>query len=691
MGKKTYKLLRDKSFINPYNFVRPDTVVHRGKLNESRELVTGKLHCMIYLKTPLAILDTDEENIVRDGNGHGSYKFLRTNKEGKEVPYIPGSSIRGCIRSMYETVTNSCFSTLPDNAYLTNRVATNKAYEPAILIREGERWKLYKAERLYVKITGNPFQIVYEKGKRKIRSNNIIYSFGDYVKVTQEKNNVKSLSPSVDYVLYIGEPFDGKKNESVFKKGEEIPVDETLLDMAKKRLEYSIEMYGRKTINKQLDPHKNHTGYASYSDAEKNGVIPVWYKSEKGQIMLSMAAIGRKVYKNTVNDLVGRELVACQAGKENREESLCHACQLFGIVRGSGFGSHVRFTDAIFSGTEEEKIEKVTLKELGTPRTGFLPFYSLNGMDYDCNGANINGRKFYWHNPEATDDPRIYSTCEKTERNSTVELLKEGMFEFDVYFDDISQEQLETLKWTISLGDNRKESRYCYKMGHGKPLGLGSVKICILKECFRKTDRDFNYAVQCRSDVTVPESTDILNDSARRQILIISDFELLRGMDICYPYIDTKSLPQGMKQRQNDVASHQWYSEAKGKRSGDKPIMLADINSTKDKPLHPFTILYLDDKQGVIRSKNYEINKNYEGEVYAYNDKKTVAKIRLKEGGVASLFFKDVKGAVYGAIDQVLPKGIPVIVKYDGKDGENRDKWKPQSEAIDEKGHSIEK
>ena len=446
MPSFNYSINEKKSFINPYNFVRPDGETKRGNGYGKGETVTGKLHCKLYIKTPLAVLDTEsveeEEIPIREDDKekiiiHDKYRF---NRSGEKL-MIPGSSIRGCVRSMYETLTNSCFATLPKNTFLTNRVASTDAYKPAILIKEKNDWAIYDAKRLSVDTKERSFEILYEDGKRKLKYNGTPFSFGDCVKVTESNNKVRSLvrEGNNDYVLFIGEPFGSRKhNESVFKKGNKIPVDKEVLNKAKNGLEFSIEMYGKETINTQLGSSK-HTGYASYNDAKEKGVIPVWCKKTLDgknvvDISLSIAAIGRKVYKNTVNDLIGPGLVACQAIKENREKSLCPACQLFGTAKGSGYGSRVRFTDAECVDEKPEAPVTVTLKELGLPRTGYLPFYALDGIDYDSNGANINGRKFYWHNPSASDDSNVYSTEEKTDRNSTVEIMKKGVFEFDVFF-----------------------------------------------------------------------------------------------------------------------------------------------------------------------------------------------------------------------------------------------------------------
>jgi len=48
------------------------------------------------------------------------------------------------------------------------------------------------------------------------------------------------------------------------------------------------------------------------------------------------------------------------------------------------------------------------------------------------------------------------------------------MFEFDVYFENLTKEELALLIWCLEL-----ENSMLHKLGHGKPLGLGTIKINI--------------------------------------------------------------------------------------------------------------------------------------------------------------------------------------------------------------------
>lgn len=52
---------------------------------------------------------------------------------------------------------------------------------------------------------------------------------------------------------------------------------------------------------------------------------------------------------------------------------------------------------------------------------------------------------------------------------------EERLFCFRVYFDRLNQTELEQLRWALDFAD----SNCAHKIGRGKPLGFGSVKIHI--------------------------------------------------------------------------------------------------------------------------------------------------------------------------------------------------------------------
>ncbi len=680
MAGKDYRRNDQVKFVNPYNFVRlsKDTTERTNMPDYSEnaeKLVTGKLHCVLSTKTPLAIPDT--ESVEKDIDNHPTFSFYSV--DGKKR--IPGSTIRGCVRSIYETLTDSCFVTMAEDTWLTNRVNPGNAYKPGLLIKEKNAWVLYNAKRLYVQIKGKnaPFTDgINENGERFIKQKEKNFYWGDAVDIKYndvEMSNKRKRriinqmvhSQNNNYYVYVGEPFgEQKKYQSVFQKGEKISAD---IKSSIQRLEYSWYIYkDNKDKGKGLEDH--HTGYAGYERAKKGGVVPIWYKSEGDNFSLSFAAIGRKVYSDSVNDMIGEHRNPCQ----NRQK-VCPACQLFGMAKDEGIGSRIRISDA--SIVNEGISTLVMLKELGSPRTGYYPFYSENGLEFDKQNAMISGRKYYWHIPDAAKDASIYTELnpkKKSERNATVELLSDAVFEFDVYFDRISPVQLEELKWVLTLGENCEDGNLCHKIGHGKPLGLGSVKMTILEECIRQFDENRNYSIKSVKfpQVEIKENMIKFQSYARKQILAVCSFDRMEGQRVCYPFIDLGGRDASDFSTENSVASHQWFSNNKSEKF-NMQILHKVTDANQDLFAYTFG-KYNTSKEQTERSniQKISVGKIFEGTVLKPKNNPQYYLVELKGGKTVSIWNGDHK-FVEGDSIKVIYKG-----KKTGKDGKQYDQWERQ-------------
>lgn len=606
MARYGYK--RGKAtFVNPYNFVHIDrTKKHKtADSTETVEKLSGVLHCSFETKTPLAIPDIELGEV--DSTGHTSYPFYRINN----VPSVPGSSIRGMLRSVYETLTDSCFVTLREDTSVTARVTPKNVFKSGVLIYEGEgtngHWNLYNATRYKLPI-GAKFKVEENEIEGRYIKNNSgeIYKTGESVKVDidEKTNTITNICKDKDssWYMYIGEPFGKKHNESVFKKGELLKNN---ADKLLNGLSNTVKIYQNSKINRNLGKNMN-TGYKNFESAKKRGVICVWYKKSEinDDFYVSMAAIGRKAYNKTVNDMIGEHRNPCVViepdkkddnnKEENKYKNLCPACRLFGMANGGGYGSKIRITDAtVKDGDENKMLGFKTLKELGSPRIGYYPFYTSDGEEYDKPGVTIAGRKFYWHIPRAKDDARVYEASEKTERNATMELMgANAKFKFDVYYDNVSKEQLNEIKWVLALPD--KTQKLMHKLGHGKPLGLGSIKIIIDADERREFDGE-NYTVK-KESIDVDSMPSIIQEDAWKQIAILCNYNAMKNCDVRYPYIDIEQVEDKVNQKKNDFAAHQWFSSNKGRGKYDpKPMTLAKVTEKEALNLKVYVPYQLDD------------------------------------------------------------------------------------------------
>jgi CRISPR-associated protein (TIGR03986 family) len=136
-------------FLNPYNFVRPLQAVHPERAPllgrclpppHDRYLgLNGRITCKLTAVTPLFVADADD---VSEGpSDHYHLKFFR---DDGETPAIPGTSLRGSIRSVFEAATNSCFSVFGGNKRLSYHLPPPEALKlvPARAVKDGDQWYL---------------------------------------------------------------------------------------------------------------------------------------------------------------------------------------------------------------------------------------------------------------------------------------------------------------------------------------------------------------------------------------------------------------------------------------------------------------------------------------------------------------------------------------------------------------------
>lgn len=259
------------------------------------------------------------------------------------------------------------------------------------------------------------------------------------------------------------------------------------------RLKVNVEKYEGK--------HKEEYEKAIEKMENSNGQLPVWYwQDEKTKhYYFAPSQYSRAVFYNKLKDLVKTaNIKSCDS-----VENACAACKLFGFIGEHSRASHVRFTDAVC--TDENCFDKsYILPILSNPRLSSFEFY-LDGngskaFGPDSEGVTLAGRKFYWHDLKkkiTADDP---FAAQKPEMASKMELVKPGSkFEFSVFFDRITDEQLKKLVFALELGDNREGSPICHKIGHGKPIGLGSAKI-VVNRIVKRSYENGTYAINNVTD-----------------------------------------------------------------------------------------------------------------------------------------------------------------------------------------------
>ena len=573
-GKKV-----DMDFVNPYNFIKSDLEkTSKYPVKNSEKEISGYIECKLIARTPLLIpdyIDYDKVPEKERGEAHKDHKFADfmnvINESGEKKYFIPGSSLRGLVRNVYETITDSCFSTLNNSKMLSAR--TTCVSKPGLLVKEGEMWCLYEAEEYNIDNIKVP-KITDADSKIKINISGTDYFSGEAVEfhnVDTRDRGRKFIKPSdikkcetsevllnkddkKGFLVIGSEPIIGKgvhHNKIFTFKGTKAT------DEFEEKSEYWLSLVN--TINSYRDERSNqklgaggHHGHRQFEKNKEDGVIPVWINkgkshreedSYKGKYFyLQPTCIGRRTYYKTYEKLI-KEKKPCELRRkgDNWEttEQLCPACKLFGTVKEGALGSRVRITDAeMINGKVREKYK--TLSILSSPKPTFLPFYAdftddgkMSFEGYDSEQVSIKGRKFYLHSCKFEELNKDKDIDKSNQNVSTKPTEKGSEFTFKIFFDNVTKDELSKLIWVITLGENDANGRYCHKIGHGKPIGMGSVKI-IAERVVERSYATNKYTEQKTEKDNIKIS---LGDSylaekdTINELLKISDFEIAEKLD----------------------------------------------------------------------------------------------------------------------------------------------------------------
>ena len=332
-------------------------------------------------------------------------------------------------------------------------------------------------------------------------------------------------------------------------------------------------------------------------------MVPVFYEKDDVNLLvyLSPAQTGRVAFENTVPSLLGNH-TPCDG-----RNGYCPACSLFGTLGDKNpLASKLRFTDASEKESSSVTISDryVILPELSSPKLSSPEFYStcrdktenVTVWDYDSADVVLRGRKFYYHGlPKEAD---VLGS-----RQIETKVAKSGsLFTFKLYFDRINEEQLQQLLWVLTIGENQTYSKQMHKIGMGKPVGYGSVKITVDDISFRELDKSsFAYSIKKQQYDDYMQEFDIEKHFDMGAVI---DFKTITNysftvcededgqkreiIPISYP-IAEREPKDNNESTENLSAGHQWFT---GNRKPNStfgrilPVLSSDINAMRLYALH---------------------------------------------------------------------------------------------------------
>jgi len=563
-------------FLNPYNFI-PFPKEKAAAYAEEGEKHTGVIEYTITTKSPLFIPNTTSENAfkcdVEDHKSFDFYSYTQLNPAGTQekkepkpaIPVIPGSELRGMLRSVYETLTDSCMGILNEKTYPIMRI--QEAYKGGLLKRKPDgSYQLVEAEDcIYRKEDkANPskkkkYLLLYMLEKTPEGSK---VFFNKRVRKGKCKSLIESISTTEDaahreegYLLkgMSDEKIEKKHNCHVFIPGNNIEAVITAQDI--ERLQQVLTAYQKEpTASEKPKPYEEYeVQLENFLKGKGNEYFPVYYSKVNGKsLYLAPACFTKEPSTHTLGELAG-DMAPCKIAAKK-----CPCCDLFGMVgenHKESSGSKIRFADAYVAEKKETVAYYdaiVTLETLGKPQINNVEFYlqrpgNADFWNYDyytekghivLSKGELRGRKFYWHQ----NGKVLPKGVEKSKLNKTLRpVSSENVFIGKLFFDGITGKQLEQLLWLLNGGNSEeqpKEGPIAYKLGMGKPLGLGSVVLRVTKLTERKISLEnervsYELKEEC-PEIPTYEAVEFSKE-VKADFFTIASLEATKGKLVTYP------------------------------------------------------------------------------------------------------------------------------------------------------------
>lgn len=584
LGQPAPVAARSYRFLNPYNFVRTANPPHTSDPDtwllgrcapppHDRYIgLTGKIECTLEAVTPLFVADpgalAPKEN---DPKGHKTYRFFRYPSADPDnaEPAIPGTSLRGALRSIFEAATNSCYAHFDYDKRLSYHLAATEALKlvPARVEQDkGGRWYLHlmtgtaalniqdRPERLYAgRVEQYEALSPGRRGKRpsdapkkfapvelgSLKHKDECWVIAEELKFPPVWNVLKVASSQQElggsrlgrkqrilhgYLCITNQNIESKRFERFFFRETSSSSEARYVllpdDVRTKYVELVRDYQERHAAtikrweNLDWNPKESPGKEADFSrfileaKADLQAGDLVYAKligtPQAPQVQYIVpVAVPRVGYERKIAQLLPPHLHKC-----TEYEELCPACRTFGWVYGAekdalelpiekrtAYAGRIRISHARLTNRAEVQPFAVRLAILSSPKPTTTRFYlkpkegsPRSGIDdfrsgYDYEGNTLRGRKFYRHHGHAGDQEywldrtREYvARTEPSEQNRTLQdaLPPGAKFTFSVDFENLAPVELGALLWSLQL-----EGEQFHRIGLGKPLGFGSIRISV--------------------------------------------------------------------------------------------------------------------------------------------------------------------------------------------------------------------
>lgn len=521
----------DRTASAPYNFVPlPEKVI--PAVQSADELpdhdcykkdhytgyfdVTLTTRSPLYVRCPLTLDAFLRQERSEDEKVRNTPDFFYT--EDRNRPVIPGSSLRGMLRSLLEVVSYGkleritskklFFRTVDDTAvglYYRDRMVAK--VEAGLLMRSGDSYAIRVCQMARVRRNQLTDRLYQGGGPNKTPvwqspPNQNFQWQPVWVKLSENSNFVEDLASSSrpnyqEGRLVITGDAPRKKKEFVFllpdENAETLNVPEAIIERFHdddQITQWQTKAFPRKEPAENYRQRDGFLGTNPQSPGE-----PIFFLREQDELtFIGRAQMFRLPYQSTPHDLLPEKL--------RKASVLDYADSLFGYVgrddkqkrqgdKSQAYASRVNIADAMLIGKNENlwlSEQPFTPKILASPKPTAFQHYltqhnpddrkKLNHYGSPDTETTLRGHKMYWHQDDRQrGDLEDQGVPNNSTQHTQFRPVRAGVqFQFRIFFENLSERELGALCWVLHPVGPEGED-YCHSLGMGKPLGMGAVKL----------------------------------------------------------------------------------------------------------------------------------------------------------------------------------------------------------------------
>lgn len=451
---------------------------------------TGYIDLTITTETPLFIGGPSKQEDTTPLEFYG----------GQNNPTIPGSSLKGMVKEIFKIVTASSFRPYQRGTGLGD-------FEDRYLYFRDIASAIKPLKEYYASRMMNPIKNSAGLSTPKATPGFIIQTVNnEYYAVPSVAKKIyyeaekallsKQRTPSIDWThTYVNIHVGAMSSKRTFMRitkpcnfDKRIPIHQSCIDSyADDKNRGTLDLLDKK-IGKSGEAAKEYT-----HSADVKFVVPCYFTEKGGTV----EHFGHGRYYRIAYDLKISAHLPNSLEQHNNGVDLCDS--VFGY--GDNWAGRVSFSDAHVQGTLKMCPSDYPHPLMGPNPTSFQLYLDQNVDDHNTYNhwghehASLRGYKMYWHQPLAKAK-NWTRTAEEKEIKGTRKIrpVDRGVtFTSRIHFERLSDVEIGALLMSLNLDQySGGQRRTYYKLGMGKSIGFGSVKLDTEVTIF---DNNSRYAV----------------------------------------------------------------------------------------------------------------------------------------------------------------------------------------------------